>query len=67
LALWDDFVRRYPDDADAPRALWLSARLCEEDYHKPQDARARYGLLLERYPRCYWVEEARGRIRKLDG
>lgn len=67
LALWDDFVLRYPADSDAPRALWLSARLCEEEFHKPQEARRRYAQVLERYPRCHWIEDARGRIRKLDG
>ncbi len=67
LAVWDGYVERYATDPDAPRALWLSARLYETEVHKPQEARRRYGLLLERYPRCHWVEEARGRIRKLDG
>jgi outer membrane protein assembly factor BamD (BamD/ComL family) len=67
LAIWDGYAVLYPSDPDAPRALWLAARLCEEAYHKPQEARSRYSLLLERYPRCHWVEEARGRIRKLDG
>ena len=67
VMIWDNYVERYATDPDAPRALWLTARLYETEIHKPQEARRRYGVLLERYPRCHWVEEARGRIRKLDG
>lgn len=67
LAIWDSFVEAYPDDADAPKAMLLSAKLCEVELHRPEAARSRYAGLLERYPRSHWADEARKRIRLMDG
>lgn len=67
LNIWDGYAELYPADADAPRALLYSARLCERPLSRPEAARTRYARLLELYPQCHWVEEARGRIRLLDG
>jgi len=67
VVLWDAYAAQYPNDPDAPRALLYAARLCEKGQDRPQEARNRYSQVLERYPRCQWVEEARSRIRQLDG
>ncbi len=65
LALWDGFVKAYPDAADAPGALMLAAELCEKVLSRPETARDRYHTLLEVYPKSHWSEEARLRLRTL--
>jgi outer membrane protein assembly factor BamD (BamD/ComL family) len=67
LALWDYFVAAYPEDPDAPRALVMSARVCESTLSQPDAALLRYNKLLEDYPRSHWAEDARSRLRFLGG
>jgi soluble lytic murein transglycosylase len=60
LRLFGEVLRRFPDSASAPEALYASGRIAQEAGHWAE-ARAAYTRLAERYPHAEPAGEARWR------
>jgi hypothetical protein len=60
-------VKSYPDDVLADQALFLRARMNEEDLKNSTKGMACYESLLSRYPGSIYVPESRKRFRSLRG
>lgn len=61
IAAYDTFQKRYPRDGLAAEVLWVIAGLCE-DRNEIEQARAYYQRLLDHYPYCEFISEARFRL-----
>jgi TolA-binding protein len=60
-------VRTYPDDVLADQALYLRARMNEEDIKDKSKGMAFYEALMSKYPGSIYVPESRKRFRLLRG
>lgn len=65
VALWEEFVARYPANGDAPLALKQAAEVTDFRLERPEAALSRYRRLLEDYPRSHYTDVARQRVRVL--
>lgn len=65
VALWDEFVARYPASGDAPLALKRAAEATDFRLGRPEAALSRYRRLLLEYPQSHYTDLARQRVRVL--
>jgi tetratricopeptide (TPR) repeat protein len=65
--LFGTIVRTYPADVLADQALFLRARMNEEEMKDPSHAKEWYEALMNRYPGSIYLPEARKRFRLLRG
>ncbi len=65
--LFGTIDRNYPDDVLADQALYMRARMNEEDMKDTSKGMAYYELLMSKYPGSIYVPDSRKRFRLLRG
>ncbi|MEJ2594923.1 MAG: tetratricopeptide repeat protein [bacterium] len=65
IALFDQFIKRYPDHEKAPTALFLKGFVLEDQIQDYEGAREVYTQFLERYPESDFADDAKMSLENL--